>query len=259
METTPYGWGFPPNLSTYGAAIDHLIVVIHWFMLVLFVGWGFFLVYCLIRFRSREGHRADYQSVKSPFPKLLELGIVLFEVFLLVGLSYPIWSNYKNDLPPRDQALVVRVVAQQFVWNIHYPGRDQAFGRAEGQFVTDSNPLGLDMTDPAAQDDIVSVNQFHFPVGKPVIVELSSKDVIHSFTIPVLRVKQDAVPGIPSRVWFQATQTGQFEIACAQLCGVGHTLMRGFVSIDTPEEYQTWMTEQEQALMPVPAATPGGV
>ncbi|MBI4374517.1 MAG: cytochrome c oxidase subunit II, partial [Deltaproteobacteria bacterium] len=97
----------------------------------------------------------------------------------------------------------------------------------------------------AGRDDIVSVNQLHFPVGKPVIARISSTDVIHSFTIPVLRVKQDAVPGMVTPVWFQATGTGQYEVGCAQLCGVGHTLMRGFVSIDTPEEFETWINSEQ--------------
>ena len=252
MQNAVYGWGFPPNISTYGAEIDRLIVVIHWFMAALFAGWAVYLIYCLVRFRRRPGHAARYESAHSRFPKLVEAGVVLFEVFLLVGLSFPIWSKYKNDFPPEDQSVVVRVVAQQFVWNIHYPGRDRRFGKTAPDLVSDGNPLGLDDSDPAAKDDIVTVNQLHFPVGKPVIVRISSKDVIHSFSIPVLRVKQDAIPGMTSSVWFEAKQTGNFEIACAQLCGVGHTLMRGFVTVDTPEQFDAWIAEQEAALLPLP-------
>ncbi len=248
MENVVYGWGFPPNLSTYGHQIDSLINIVHIFMVVLFVGWGIFLVYCLIRFRARPDHAPNYESTKTRIPKLIEVGVVVFEAFLLIGLSYPVWSKYKSDFPPAEDSLVVRVVAQQFVWNIHYPGRDGQFGKTDIQSVTDSNPLGLDLNDPAARDDITTVNQLHFPVGKPVIAHLSSKDVIHSFWIPVLRVKQDAIPGMVNSVWWEATETGQFEISCAQLCGVGHTLMRGFVSIDTPEAFDAWMAEQEQLL-----------
>ena len=248
-----YGWTLPPNLSTYGGEIDRLIVVVHWFMAALFVGWGLFLIYCLIRFRRRPGHPAEHESTRSKVPKLIEIGVVVFEAFLLVGLSFPVWSKYRNQFPPESESLVVRVVAQQFVWNIHYPGRDGQFGKTDTRWLSDSNPLGLDPSDPAARDDIISVNQFHFPVGKPVIVRLSSKDVIHSFSIPVLRVKQDVIPGMTIPVWFEATATGQYEIACAQLCGVGHTLMRGFVSIDSPEAFDAWMTEQEAALVPTTA------
>jgi len=256
METVTYGWWLPPSLSTYGPAIDRLIIIVHWFMAFLFVGWGIFLVYCLIRFRQKEGRKASYESSHSKFPKAIEIGVVLFEIFLLVGLSFPIWSKYKSEFPQKSESLEIRIIAQQFVWNIHYPGRDGTFGKGDPKFLSDSNPLGLDPNDPVGRDDIVTVNQLHFPVNKPVIAHLSSKDVIHSFFIPVLRVKQDTIPGMSIPVWWQATQTGQFEIACAQLCGVGHTLMRGFVTIHTPEQYAAWMAEQEAQLMPPPATQP---
>lgn len=254
METVTYGWGFPPNVSTYGAEIDHLIVIVHWFMAILFVGWGLFLLYCLVRFRQRPGHQASYESSKSKFPKLVEIGVVVFEIFLLVGLSFPIWSKYKNEFPPENESLKIRIVAQQFVWNIHYPGQDGRFGRADPKLVSDSNPLGIDPDDSSGRDDIITVNQLHFPVGKPVIAHLTSKDVIHSLGIPVLRVKQDAIPGMEIPVWWQATKPGQFEIGCAQLCGVGHTIMKGYLTIDTPEQYAAWMAEQEAALLPPPEA-----
>lgn len=255
MNEIKYGWWFPPNVSTFGAGVDRLIVVVHWFMLVLFVGWGIFLVYCLIRFRKRDGHKATYESSHSKLPKFLEVGVAIFEAILLIGISYPIWSKIRYELPPEKDSMLIRIVAQQFVWNIHYPGRDGVFGKTEPQLISDGNPLGLDPNDPAGKDDIITVNQLHFPVNKPVIAKVTSKDVIHSFSIPVLRVKQDAIPGMMVPVWWEASQTGQFEIACAQLCGVGHTLMRGFVSIDTPEEFQKWMAEQEAELAP-PAPQP---
>jgi cytochrome c oxidase subunit 2 len=243
-----YGWGFPPNLSTYGGAIDQLINVVHIFAALLFVGWGIYLIYCLVRFRSRPGHSASYTSTKTRFPKMIEVGVVLFETFLLIGLSYPIWSRYKSEFPPQDESVLIRVVAQQFVWNIHYPGPDRQFGRMNPSLVDDVNPLGLDRAgDPAAVDDLVNQNQLHFPVDRPVIVYLTSRDVIHSFAIPVLRVKQDAVPGMVTPVWFQANAMGNFEIMCAQLCGVGHTLMRGFVTIETEADFQRWLEEEAKA------------
>ncbi len=254
MEPITYGWGLPPNLSVHGPAIDHLIIVIHWFMAALFVGWGAFFIYCLIRFRKRPGHSAVYESTHSKLPKLLEVGVALFEVFLLVGLSYPIWSKYKNQPPAEDQAVSVRVVAQQFAWNIHYPGQDGKFGKSDPKMISGGNPLGLDLNDPAARDDIVTINQLHVPVHKPVIVHISSSDVIHGFNIPVMRVKQDAIPGMSIPVWFEATQTGQFDIACAQLCGNGHSMMRGYLTVDTPEAFNAWVADQEQQLQPPPIA-----
>lgn len=258
MESPNYGWHFPPNLSTTGAQVDHLINVVHWFMLVLFVGWGLFFVYCLIRFRQKPGHKATYQMGHSRLPKVLEAGVVVFEVILLFGLSFPLWSTLRTGLPAEKDSLIVRVIAQQFVWNIHYPGKDGVFGRSDPKLISDGNPLGIDPKDPAGKDDIITANQLHFPVGKPVIAHISSKDVIHSFSIPVLRVKQDAIPGMSVPVWWQATGAGQFEIVCQQLCGVGHTIMKGYVTIDTPEQFAAWMAGQEAELAPAPGAAQGG-
>lgn len=256
MENAIYGWHLPPNLSTTGGQIDHLIIVVHWFMAVLFIGWGLFFVYCLIRFRKREGHKPSYELGHSKMPKVLEAAVVLFEIFLLVGLSFPLWSTLRSNLPSEKDAMVVRVVAQQFVWNIHYPGRDGVFGKAAPKFVSDSNPLGIDPADAGGKDDVITANQLHFPAGKKVIAHITSKDVIHSFSIPVLRVKQDATPGMVIPIWWEATGAGQYEIICQQLCGVGHTIMKGYVSIDTPEEYAAWMAAQEADLVPAAPAAP---
>jgi cytochrome c oxidase subunit 2 len=244
METLHYGYGLPPDLSTHGPSIDSLIYIVHIFMVVLFVGWGIFLLITLIRFRQRDGHRASYQSVTSKFPKMLEVGIVLFEAFLLVGLSFPVWNYYKRKPPPEDQALTVRVIAQQFVWNFHYAGEDGKFGRTDIKFVNDSNPLGIDPEDAASADDFFTVNQFHFPVNKPIIAQISSKDVIHSFGVPVLRLKQDAIPGHVIPIWFTANRTGEFEIVCSQLCGLSHYIMKGNIKVQNNEDFESWWREQ---------------
>ncbi len=244
METLHYGYGLPPDLSVHGPAIDRLIFVLHGFMIFLFVGWGIFLIYSLIRFRHRPGHRASYDSTTSKIPKYSEIGVVLFEVFLLVGLSFPIWSRWKKDFPPEKDSLVVRVVAQQFVWNFHYAGEDGKFGKGDPQLISDGNPLGIDPNDPASADDFVVVNQFHIPVNKPIIAMITSKDVIHSFGVPVLRVKQDAIPGMSVPIWFQATQTASFEIVCSQLCGNGHSMMKGTMTVQSAEDFAKWFKEQ---------------
>ena len=250
MEPIHYGYWLPPDFSTHGAGIDLLIRVLHVFMVVLFVAWGIFLAYCLIKYRRRPGHTASYQSNTSKLPKYAEIGVVLFEVFLLVGLSFPIWSKYKRDFPPVKNALEVRVIGQQFAWNFHFPGEDGTFGRADPQLVSDSNPLGIDAKDPASHDDFVTVNQFHFPVNKPVIAHIGSKDVIHSFGVPVMRLKQDATPGLVVPIHFQATKTGEFEIICSQLCGVSHTNMKGFMTSAKPEDFEKWAAEQPRPFKP---------
>jgi cytochrome c oxidase subunit II len=167
-------------------------------------------------------------------------------------------------MPAAKDALLVQVTGEQFAWNVHYAGPDGVFGRTDIALLDlQSNPLGLDRADPAAKDDITTLNQLYLPVNEPIIVRLRSKDVIHSFGVPEFRVKQDAIPGLTIPIWFVPTvttaemraRTGkpefQYEIACAQLCGLGHARMRGFVTVQTAEEFQKWMAK-ELALQSAP-------
>lgn len=239
-----YGWGLPFNASTHGASIDNVIIFIHYFMAALFIGWLAFLVYSLIKFRARPGHFATYKQKHFKAPTYIEVMIVLTEIVLLACFSIPIYKQVQRSLPNPDDAIQVRVVAEQFAWNIHYPGPDNKFGRSLPTLMSASNPVGLDDTDPNSDDDIVSVNQFKVPVNKPVIVHLTSKDVIHSFGIPVMRVKQDVIPGQEISISFEANKTGDFEIACAQLCGLGHYRMRGFFQVEEPAEFDTWLQQK---------------
>jgi cytochrome c oxidase subunit II len=144
--------------------------------------------------------------------------------------------------------VIVRVVGEQFSWNIHYPGPDRKFGRTDISKVTADNPLGLDRADPAAKDDITTINQLYLPVDRPALVHLSSKDVIHSFGLYEMRVKQDAVPGMSIPVWFVPTRTGDYEITCSQLCGLGHFRMRGFITIQSDAEFKKWLDDQAKEL-----------
>lgn len=239
----------PPDWSAHGQQIDDLIGVIHWFMLVLFVFWMGYFVVALARFRSGRRPQALYAGTKAPWSKYMEVGVILVEVVLLVGFAFPIWSEWVEGLPQEDeQAVRVRAVGEQFLWNFHYPGPDGVFGRTRPELVdTSANPLGLDRDDPASADDIVSLNHLYLPVDQKVLVYLSSKDVIHSFFLPYLRVKQDAIPGQVIPVWFEPVETGDSEVACAQLCGLGHFRMRGFVHIQSQQEFDSWVAEQVSA------------
>jgi cytochrome c oxidase subunit II len=248
--------GLPPLATAHGGQIDGLIGWIHVFMLILFVGWGAFLAYVLVRFRRSRNPVANYTGVKSHNAAYLEIGVAVVEAVLLFGFAIPLWAARIGDIPPENEALIVQVTGEQFAWNMHYPGADGVFGRTEITLLDlQSNPLGLDRSDPAAMDDITTVNQLYLPVNRPIIVRLRSKDVIHSFGVPEFRVKQDAVPGLTIPIWFipnvttaeMRTRTGdpefQYEIACAQLCGLGHYRMRAFVTVQTAEEFQKWMED----------------
>jgi cytochrome c oxidase subunit 2 len=252
--------GLPALASSHGGQIDNLIGWIHIFMLILFVGWGGFFLYTIVRFRQSRNPVADYRGVTSHRSTYLEVGVAVVEAVLLIGFAIPLWAARVDDLPPESEALVVQVTGEQFAWNVHYPGADRVFGRTDVKLLDlQSNPLGLDRTDPAAMDDVTTVNQLYLPVNRPVIVRLRSKDVIHSFGVPEFRVKQDAIPGLTIPIHFiptvttaeMRTRTGnaafQYEIACAQLCGLGHARMRGFVTVQTAEEFQTWIDEETKA------------
>jgi cytochrome c oxidase subunit 2 len=244
---------FPVQASTHAAEVDQMTVMVHWLMLVLFIGWGAFFVYVLFRFRKAANPVASYTGAKGKISKGLEIGVALIEVFLLVFYAIPAWAKRVKAFPAENEATVVRVVAEQFAWNIHYPGRDGKFGRTDIKLVSADNPLGLDRTDPAAKDDITTINQLNLPVDKAVLVHLSSKDVIHSFGLYEMRVKQDAIPGMSIPVWFIPNRIGEYEIACSQLCGLGHFRMRGFITIQSAAAYQKWFDDQEKELRPAAA------
>jgi cytochrome c oxidase subunit 2 len=249
--------GLPPLATTHGGQIDSLIGWTHIFMLVLFVGWGGFFLYCLVRFRQSRNPSADYTGVRSHASNYSEVAVAIVEAVLLIGFSIPIWAARVDGRPPDNEALVVEVTGEQFAWNVHYAGPDKKFGRTDIKLLDlQANPLGLDRDDPAAKDDVTTLNQLYLPANTPIIVKLRSKDVIHSFGVPEFRVKQDAIPGLTIPIWFIANVTTeemrtrlgkpefQYEIACAQLCGLGHARMRGFVTVQTPEEFQKWLDEE---------------
>ena len=195
--------GMPALAATHGGQIDNLIGWIHIFMLVLFVGWGGFFLYAIFRFRKSRNPVADYKGVTSKNSTYSEIGVAVVEAILLIGFAIPLWAARVDAVPPENQALSVNLTAEQFAWNVHYAGPDGVFGRTDIKLIDlQSNPLGVDRSDPAAKDDVTTVNQLYLPVNKPIIVNLRSKDVIHSFDVPEFRVKQDAIPGLTIPIWF---------------------------------------------------------
>jgi len=237
---------FLPELgSAHAHEVDLIIYLTHGLMFILLLGWGAFFIFTLVRFNRRMHPKADYKGAQSHVSTSLELIVAVIEIVLLIGFSLPFWNKQVNAYPNRPDKVEVRVIAEQFAWNIHYPGTDGVFGRTAPEFInTQSNPVGLDPDDPHGKDDITTVNQLHLPIGRTAYIHLTSKDVIHSFALPIMRVKQDAIPGMSIPLWFTPTKTGQSEIACAQLCGLGHYRMRGFLTVHTQEDFQTWIDEQ---------------
>ncbi len=212
----------PPAASTYATDIDTIFWVILVVTGIIFVGVEGVLIYFLFKYRGREGRRAEYiegstraEVIWTVTPAVLILGLAF--------ASQAFWPRIKDpDRFPTD-ALEMIVEAKQFEWNVTYAGADGVLG---------------------SDDDFTLRNQLHVPVNQPVIVRLSAIDVIHSFFVPVFRIKQDAVPGMNNRLWFEATQTGEFELACAELCGLGHYRMKARVIVHTQDEYDRWLAEQ---------------
>lgn len=236
--------GQPPNVSEHGFQVDHILEFCHWFMGALFVGWSAYFIYVLVRFRRSRNPVADHEGVKTGISTHLEFAVVLIEAVLLIGFAIPIWGKFVNDFPDTKDAIVVHAVGQQFNWNFHMPGPDGQFGKRDVSLVSTTNPLGLDPNNPEGKDDLVFTGELHVPVNRTIIVETSSKDVIHNFALPNFRAAQDAIPGSIIPMWFTPIKTGTYEIVCGQLCGLGHYGMKGSLVVDTPADYQVWLKER---------------
>ncbi|MBV9618064.1 MAG: cytochrome c oxidase subunit II [Verrucomicrobia bacterium] len=238
--------GQQPNASEHGFQIDHILEFSHWFMAFLFVGWSVFLIYVLIRFRKGRHPVADHEGVKSGISTHLEFAVVLIDAVLLIGFAIPIWAKFVDNFPDSKDAIVIHAVGQQFNWNFHMPGPDGVFGKRDVNLVTTSNPLGLDPNNPDGKDDLVFVSELHVPVDRNIIVETSSKDVIHNFALPNMRAAQDAIPGSIIPMTFRPIKTGTYEIVCGQLCGLGHYGMKGSLVVDTQADYEAWLKERAE-------------
>ncbi len=242
--------GIAPNASQHGYAIDSMLEMLHWFMLLLFVGWGSFYAYILWRFRAKKHPKALYAGAASHLPTKLEGGIAVLEVVILLSFAAPIWSARVNQFPTGPDVTHLRAVGEQFLWNFQYSGPDGKLGQREAKLVSAANPLGLDSKDPDAADDLVVRGEMHLPVNHPVIVDVMSKDVIHDFCIPNMRVAQDAIPGSVIPLWFVPIKEGTYEIVCAQLCGSNHSAMRGTLVVESEEKYKKWFDESFNSTHP---------
>ena len=234
--------GLPELASSNGRAVDDLMVYVHWLMLVLFVGWIIYFGYVLFRFNAARNKKASYEGSKSKVPSYVELAIVAVEAVLLLGIAVPLWAKNVNQFPKPEDATVVQIMAQQFAWNVRYPGLDGKFGQQDMKLIASDNVFGVDPADPAGKDDIQVLNEIHVAVNKPVLIYLSSKDVIHSLKLVAMRITQDAIPGLRIPCTFTPTKIGRYQIECAQLCGGGHSAMAGgFVVVQSQADFDSWL------------------
>jgi cytochrome c oxidase subunit 2 len=234
----------PPSASRHGAGVDAVIrYLLRATGPVLVLG-ALALVWFLWRYArgTRAGSPAGNPRAEFWWSIIPVIGMMAITEVGVVVMGFPVWREI-YAAPPAD-ALVVEVTGQQFEWLVRYPGADGTFGRVVPALVEKANPTGLDPDDPAARDDIVLVNKLHVPVGRAVDVRLRGRDVLHSFSVASFRVKQDVVPGVLGRSLFVATTPGEYEIACTQVCGMGHYRMQGTVYVEEPETYHAWLAAQ---------------
>lgn len=242
--------GIPENFSAHGGQVDHMIDVVHWFMIALFVGWTLFFFYCIFRFWHKNHPKASYEGVKSHFSSHLEVGVIIVEAVLLMGFAFPLWAervdSWKQvqNLDP----LRVRVVGWQFGWTYHYPGLDGKFGRIEPSLISGSNELGIDYSDPNALDDFTSPI-LKLSKDRPAVLNITSKDVIHNYAIVPMRIQQDAIPGREIPMWFTPVEAVETFVVCGQLCGEGHGNMIGSMEVIQAEELDAWAKSQSETAL----------
>jgi len=244
--------GMPERASISAKPIDDLIVWVHYLMIILFIGWVAYFCYALWRFNARRNASANYEGSTSKLPKYTEVAIVVAEAVLLLGIAVPLWGKNVQQFPDAKDATVVQIMAQQFGWNIRYAGLDKTFGQQDMKLISDSNIFGVDPNDPHGKDDIQYYNgNIHVVVNKPVLIYLSSKDVIHSFKLVAMRMTQDAIPGLRFPITFTPTKVGRYQIECAQLCGGGHSAMAGgFLLVESQEDFDKWLNSKTAAATP---------
>ncbi len=227
---------FPDSASTYASDIDGLIIMIA----VIVFAWFFLaegvLFFFIFKFKAKKDQKGQYiTGEKKEEKKWINIPhalVLLFDVLIIVA-AINVWMTVKQTLPEPDR--VIGVIGQQWAWTFEHPGKDGELG---------------------TKDDIVLVDELHVEVGKVYHFNLESKDVLHSFSVPVFRLKQDAVPGRTITGWFEATMTGTYDIQCAEMCGIRHGIMGAKLVLETPEEHAAWLASQSQAAATPQAATP---
>jgi cytochrome c oxidase subunit 2 len=239
--------GLPLRASGDKAQVDHLLLFVHLLMLSLFVGWFCYFMVVLFRFNKKRNPKADPVGVKSHMSTWVEAGVAVIEASLLVGLAIPLWAKTVDAFPKGPDVTTIKVIGQQFLWNGWYPGTNGVFVTQDKKYVSGANPFGFNTNDPNYKANFTVVSDFYVPVNKPVVVQITSLDVIHCFSIKPMRVTQDAIPGMSIPAWFKPVKEGTYQINCAQLCGSSHYGMRGLLHVVSQDEYDKWVAKKSAA------------
>jgi cytochrome c oxidase subunit II len=240
-------WWLPPGAAAAAGFIDHQFALTFVLMGIIFLAAQLGLGYIVWKYRERPSSPpVSYSHGNTK----LEIVWTLLTAVLFIGLNLmgaPVWASQRFD-PAGPGAVQVEVTGMQFAWYFRYPGPDGSYGPTSVKLMDPSaggeGAVGLDTSSPDAKDDVVT-GTMYLPVNREIDLSLRSVDVIHSFFVPSLRFKQDAVPGLNIHMHFKPTAIGNYEIACAELCGLGHYKMHGMVHVVSQEDFDKWLAARE--------------
>ena len=234
-------WWWTEIASNWGF-IDTVIQITFVVTGIVFVAVLLFTAYCIYRYRYREDRRSEYKP-EDPKLEWWLTGLTSVGVAVMLAPGLVAWNDFVTV--PEDAA-VFEVVAQQWNWRYRFPGADGVMGTSDARLISDDNPFGLNPDDPNGQDDVlIDDSELHLPLGQPVQALLRSIDVLHDFYVPQFRAKMDMVPGMITYFWLTPTRTGEFDILCFELCGIGHHEMRGIVVVEEQADFDAWLGEQD--------------
>jgi len=236
--------GMTQNASEHGGLVDHMLGFVHWFMLALFVGWSTFLALAFWRFRASKNPKADYHGVRGHASTHIEIGVAIVEAILLLGFAFPLWYHQADEYPTSPDTVKIRAMGEKFLWNFQYQGNDNMISTWDPRLISQANQTGRQLDDPNGKDDFVNPGTMKLPVGRPVIIDVTSKDVIHNLALVPMRSAQDACPGVKAHMWFKPVKTGSWDIICGQLCGPGHSQMKAVLEVVESKEFDDWSKEQ---------------
>lgn len=257
---------YPNNLFSYGAASTEGLAIDHMMWITLYItGFVFFVTQILLfvfayKYQHSDKRKALYYAHNNKLELIwTAIPAITLTILVVYGLKY--WFKFTSDAPKNSQ--LVEITGHQFGWEMRYPGKDGVLGRKDFRLTdaTHNNMLGIDWKDAASHDDIHTPTTMHVVVNKPVKLVINSQDVIHDVGLPAFRMKMDAVPGMPTTLWFTPIYTTEemrkrtgnpdfvYEIVCDQLCGKGHFTMRGVIVVETQKEFNAWMRKQRPAYL----------
>ena len=236
---TPWWW---TDIASNWGAMDDTIILTFWIGGGVFILVCLFMVYCIFKFSYKEGRKAEYK----PEDKKLETRLTWITALGVAALLAPgllVWNEYIR-VPPN--AINVEVMAWQWGWKYRLPGKDNKLGTSSVKNISDENPFGINNDDPYGKDDIlIESSELHLEKNRPVKILLRSIDVLHNFYVPQFRAKMDAVPGVITYYWFEPNKIGEYEVLCAEYCGVGHYAMRASVVVQDKKDYEKWLAQNK--------------